>query len=161
MAPHLADVVADLDYPMAVATCSDGARRAGCLVGFLTQCSIHPPRVAACISRANHTHAVALCADFIAVHWLSSAERHVAELFGSETGDDTDKFASCRWRPGPGGAPVLEECGRSIVGLVLQHHDFGDHTAFLLEPVEAFADPSWPGQLGYQALRHLEPGHLP
>jgi flavin reductase (DIM6/NTAB) family NADH-FMN oxidoreductase RutF len=157
----LSDVVGDLDYPMAVATCSDGERRAGCLVGFLTQCSIHPPRVAVCISQANHTHEVALASPFVAVHWLSAAERHLAERFGSETGDDTDKFVGCRWHRGPGGVPILEDCGRSIVGRVLEVHDFGDHTALLLEPVEARADPSWPGQLGYQAVSGLEPGHLP
>jgi flavin reductase (DIM6/NTAB) family NADH-FMN oxidoreductase RutF len=29
--------------------------RAGCLVGFATQCSIQPPRFLACISRENRT----------------------------------------------------------------------------------------------------------
>lgn len=161
MAADLAAVLDDLDYPIAVVTCANGERRAGCLVSFLTQCSIDPPRVLACISRANHTYAVALAATHLAVHWLSSTQRRLAELFGSETGDDTDKFARCRWHPGAGGAPILEDCGRLVVGRVLEHHPAGDHTAFLLEPVDAVADRAWPGQLGYQAVRDLEPGHLP
>ena len=152
-------VVADLDYPMTVVTCAAGERRAGCLVGFVSQCSIDPPRVTVWISEANHTHEVALASGHLAVHWLSAEDGGLATLFGSETGDDVDKFARCRWRAGAGGAPVLEACGRRFVGRVLEHHSSGDHRAFLLEPVEAFAGPTWPGQLGYQAVRDLEPGH--
>ena len=160
MAARFPALVADLDYPMAVVTCDDGSQRSGCLVGFLSQCSIHPPRVTVWISEANHTHPVALGSEHLAVHLLSSAEKAVAELFGSRTGDEVDKFSRCRWHPGAGGAPVLEDCTRWMVGRVLDHHADGDHTAFLLEPVElSSAERPWPGQLGYQAVRHLDPGH--
>jgi flavin reductase (DIM6/NTAB) family NADH-FMN oxidoreductase RutF len=162
MADDPAAALADLDYPVAVVTCSDGeSRRSGCLVGFLTQCSIHPPRLLVCISRTNHTHPVALVATHLAVHWPSATQREMAELFGGRTGDEVDKFASCRWHAGAGGAPILEDCSRWIVGRVLERHPAGDHTAFLLEPVDALVDPAWPGQLGYQAVRDIEPGHLP
>lgn len=153
-------VVAGLDYPMTVVTCAAGERRAGCLVGFASQCSIDPPLMTVWISEANRTHEVALGATHLAVHWLSADDGDLAVLFGSETGDDVDKFARCRWRPSTGGAPVLEACGRWAVGRVLEHRRTGDHRAFLLEPVEAAADGSWSGQLGYQAVRGLDPGHL-
>ena len=160
MADGFPALVADLDYPMAVVTCDDGRQRSGCLVGFLSQCSINPPRVTVWISEANHTHPVALGSDHLAVHLLSSAEQEVAELFGSRTGDEVDKFSRCRWHPGTAGAPVLEDCARWFVGRVLGHHADGDHTGFLLEPIEvSSADRPWPRQLGYQAVRHLDPGH--
>ncbi len=37
-------LVTEIDYPMFIVTAAAGGRRAGCLVGFTTQCSIHPPR---------------------------------------------------------------------------------------------------------------------
>jgi flavin reductase (DIM6/NTAB) family NADH-FMN oxidoreductase RutF len=157
-----ARLVADLEYPMAVVTCDDGRRRSGCLVGFLSQCSIRPPRMMVWISEANHTHPVALASAHLAVHLLSAAERPVAERFGALTGDEVDKFAGCQWHPGSGGAPVLDECARWFVGRVLEHRAHGDHTGFLLEPVElSGAGAEWPGQLGYQAVRDLDPGHEP
>ena len=155
-------IVADLDYPMAVVTCSDREERSGCLVGFVTQCSIHPPRVMVWISQANHTHALALRSDHLGVHWLAATERPLAELFGSATGDEVDKFTRCRWRSAAGGVPVLEDAARWFVGRVLEHSSHGDHTGFLLQPVECSSAPApWPGQLGYQSVRELDPGHEP
>lgn len=161
MAPSLADVVADLDYPMTVVTCTDGRQRSGCLVGFASQCSIDPPRLMVWISRTNHSYPVALRAEHLGVHWLSAVERELAELFGSTTGDDVDKFSYCRWRPGPGGVPIVEQCSRWFVGRVLDRTATGDHTGFLLEPVGVSEAGPWPGQLGYQAVRDLVAGHEP
>jgi hypothetical protein len=44
------------------------------------------------------------------------------------------------------------------VGRVLERFDTGDHDGFLLEPGEAGTGP-WPGQLGFQQVRHMTPGH--
>ena len=159
MSSPFAEVVADLDYPMAVVTGRVGEEMSGCLVGFASQCSIDPPLVMVWISKANHTHAVALSSEHLAVHWLSSAERELAQVFGSTTGDIVDKFSYCRWRPGAGGVPVIEQCGRWFVGRVLERYATGDHTAFLLDPVEVSRQDPWPGQLGYQSVRDLQPGH--
>lgn len=153
--------VASLDYPMAIVTASAGSERSGCLVGFISQCSIHPPRVMAWISETNHTHHVALKSSHLAAHWLSVLELEAAELFGAQTGDELDKFARCDWQPGPGGAPVLSACPRWFVGRILGRFAHGDHTGFLLEPVQAAAEGPWPRQLGYQDVRHLDPGHRP
>ncbi|HEX8931084.1 MAG TPA: flavin reductase, partial [Actinomycetota bacterium] len=37
-----------LDYPMLIVTAETDGERAGCLVGFATQCSIEPPRFLLC-----------------------------------------------------------------------------------------------------------------
>ena len=47
-------------------------------------------------------------ADALAVHFLPDSADDLAELFGSQTGDTVDKFARCRWHPGPAGLPILE-----------------------------------------------------
>lgn len=151
-------LVGGLDYPMYVVTAADGDRRAGCLVGFASQCSIDPPRVMVWLSKANHTHQVARAADTLVVHVLAPDDHALAELFGAHTGTDVDKFARCDWRPGPGGAPVLADCPQWFAGRVLSRHDTGDHVGHLLEPVEV-GEATGLGQLPFQAVADLQPGH--
>ena len=149
---------AALDYPMFVVTAAADEERAGCLVGFATQCSLDPARIAVFLSRRNRTCRVAVRTDVLAVHLLAAHQRALADLFGSQTGDRVDKFAECQWTPGLAGVPLLDECPNRIVGRVLQRVDGGDHVGFVLDVVEASA-----GDLGtlltFQQVRDMEPGH--
>ena len=131
------EIVGELDYPMIVVTAAAAGRRAGCLVGFATQCSISPPRFAVYLSDKNHTYRVARDADTLGVHFLSTEDGELARLFGGETGDEIDKFAGLEWREGPGGTPLIERCPNRFVGRVLDRRPVGDHVSFLLEPIEA------------------------
>ena len=154
-------LVADLDYPLLIVTVVGDGERSGCLVGFATQCSIHPPRYWICISKSNHTWGVAMRAETMVVHVPSSEERALAELFGEATGDEVDKFARAEWAPGPDGVtPVLSGCDRWFAARVLQRVDGGDHTSFLVEPFAASGGGER-GQLGFQAAKDMDPGHPP
>src|SRR4051812_38755411 len=104
------ELMGELDYPMFIVTVAHGGERAGCLVGFATQGSIDPPRFLACLSKANRTYRVARGADALAVHFVPAGADGLAELFGGQTGDEVDKFSRCRWHPGPGGVPLLDDC---------------------------------------------------
>jgi flavin reductase (DIM6/NTAB) family NADH-FMN oxidoreductase RutF len=151
-------LVSDLDTPMYVVTAADGTDRAGCLVGFATQASIDPPRMLVLISRANETFRVASTAEALGVHFLGADNKDLAELFGEESGDWTDKFERCEWQDGPAGVPVLIGVKGWIVGRVLERLDAGDHVAHLLEPVDGgFAHAAAP--LTLQQVRDLDPGH--
>lgn len=147
-----------LDYPMFVVTTAHEDACSGCLVGFVTQASITPPRLLVCLSVNNHTYAVAQHAPLLAVHALGREQRSLARLFGEETGTFVDKFARCGWRPGPGGVPLLDGCPRVLVGEVLEQVPFGDHVGFLLEPVLVEANGSAPG-LTLTDLGDLSAGH--
>ena len=103
-------LVAQLDYPMFIATVATDEGRAGCLIGFATQCSIRPPRFLAGISDKNHTHRVAQRATAMGIHLVPEDATELAELFGGETGDELDKFERCSWRTGPEGVPLLDHC---------------------------------------------------
>jgi len=147
-----------LNYPMLLVTTATDGERAGCLVGFSTQSSIDPPRFIACLSDKNHTQRVASRADALAVHFLPPDAEDLAELFGSETGDEVDKFARCRWHPGPLGLPIIDRCRSWFVGRILERHPLGDHVAFILEPVAA-VDDGGSEHLTFSDVKHLEPGH--
>jgi flavin reductase (DIM6/NTAB) family NADH-FMN oxidoreductase RutF len=151
----------DLDQPMLVVTAAakDG-ERAGCLVGFSTQCSIAPPRFLVLLSDKNRTYRVARRADVLAVHLLDRTDHDLAALFGEETGDDVDKFAQTDWRAGPAGAPVLTSCRSWFVGRILERGPLGDHVAHVLAPIAVHREGDLEPLTLHDVL-DLEPGHDP
>jgi flavin reductase (DIM6/NTAB) family NADH-FMN oxidoreductase RutF len=158
--PTFEELVSQLDYAMFVVTTAAGDERAGCLIGFATQVSIEPPRFLACLSVKNHTYRVARRARVLVVHVVPENAEELAELFGGATGDDVDKFSRCVWRPGPDGAPVLEELENWFAGRILDTVTFGDHVGFVLEPIEGEAGRS-EDPLTFHRARRIEPGHEP
>ena len=159
MSSRFKQLVATLDYPLYVVTTAFEQQPAGCLIGFATQCSIHPPRFLACISKKNHTLSLAVRAPTLAVHIIDKKNKRIAELFGGETGDDVDKFSRVRWHF-VHGAPVVDACDRWFAGLVLERLDLGDHVGFLLEPLDT-EQHATSVQLTFQKARDIEPGHEP
>ena len=151
-------LVAQLDYPMFIATVAADDERAGCLIGFATQSSIHPPRFLAGISDKNRTHRVAQAATSMAIHLVPEDASELAELFGGETGDEVDKFERCSWQPGPEGVPLLDGCPNRFVGRIIERMDFGDHTGLVLEPFFAEVEEH-EGQLKFHRAKRIEPGH--
>jgi flavin reductase (DIM6/NTAB) family NADH-FMN oxidoreductase RutF len=119
-----------------------------------------PARYLACISRENRTFEVVCGADSVVVHFLGRAQIGLAELFGGETGDDVDKFEHCDWSPGPDGTPVLDGVPGWFQGRVLDRLDLGDHLGLWLEPVVT-EDAGGPLDMGFQAVKHIDPGHGP
>ncbi|MDQ1374971.1 MAG: hypothetical protein QOJ09_2309 [Actinomycetota bacterium] len=151
---------AAIDYPMYVVTAIADGERSGCLMGFATQCSIHPTRFLACISVVNHTYGVAKRADILAVHLLRDTDHATAELFGAKTGDDVDKFALISWHPGPGGVPILDSAKAWFAGPVLDVVDLGDHHGFVLDPVHGdVSEPARDHHFTFQAARDIKAGH--
>ncbi|MET7682466.1 flavin reductase family protein [Streptomyces sp. NPDC005423] len=126
-----------LDPPLYVVTAEAAGERAGCLVGFGSQCSIRPARFMVWLSKANHTFRVAEGAERLTVHLLRRDQDRLARLFGGETGDRVDKFAAVPWHRGPGGAVLLDDSAAWFVGRVVSRTDGGDHVGFLLAPEAA------------------------
>jgi flavin reductase (DIM6/NTAB) family NADH-FMN oxidoreductase RutF len=157
----LDDLLGSLDYPMFVVTtvAADDGERSGCLVGFATQCSIHPPRFLVCLSQKNHTARTVLLAEHLAVHLVPRDRMDLATLFGEETGDDGDKFAACSWSPGPGGVPMLDGCPVRFAGRISERIPLGDHTGYLLaaELAEGRAEPN--GYVRFRDVTDMDPGH--
>ena len=143
---------------MLIVTAAAGDERDGCLVGFHTQASIHPPRLLVCLSDKNRTYRLAREADVLIAPPRAADAADLAEIFGGETGDEVDKLAQVAWHPGPGGAPVLERCPNWVAGEVLERIDLGDHVGFLAEPIAGKADPE-ARPLRFSQTRRIEPGH--
>ncbi|MDX6234693.1 MAG: hypothetical protein QOH68_3811 [Nocardioidaceae bacterium] len=153
------ELMGSLDHPMIVVTTAGGDERAGCLVGFHSQCGIDPAGYAVWLSKANHTYRIAALADTFAVHFLDERQHDLAELFGTTTEDEIDKFGRCAWTPGPGGVPLLDECHDRFIGRRVAWLDVGpDHACLVLAPVTAEHDATT-HHLTFQQVRDLDAGH--
>ena len=146
-----------LDYPMLIVTAAAGDERAGCLVGFATQCAINPPRFVVFISDKNFTHRIAHRAEHLGIHVVPAEEADLASLFGETTGDEVDKFERCEWETGPHGVPVLPACGDRFVGRIVERVPSVDHTGFVVEPVSIRAEGG--SFFSFQRALSFEPGH--
>ncbi len=152
-------IAASLDPAMVVVTSAHDGERAGCLVGFHAQSSIEPHRYCVWLSKANHTGRIVARAPALAVHFLAAGQRDVAELFGTLSGDDVDKFDRCAWTEGPDGVPLIDAVPRRIVARkVAVLDEGGDHLCVVTEPVSAETDgPFTPLRLA--DVDDLTPGH--
>jgi flavin reductase (DIM6/NTAB) family NADH-FMN oxidoreductase RutF len=151
-------LTARVNYPIYVACTEHEGQKAGCVAGFVTQCSIDPARFLVCVSKANHNFQVAKNSGAMSLHLLGSQQHDLAVLFGHLTGDSSDKFERTEWKLGQTGVPVLQRCAAWIEGEVLVKQDVGDHVAFLLAPVNGGAGPE-DGELTVAQARDIEAGH--
>ncbi|MDP9402643.1 MAG: dihydrofolate reductase family protein [Actinomycetota bacterium] len=153
--------MAQLDMPMQIVTAGapEDGERGGCLVGFAAQCSIEPPRYMVWLSKKNHTLTIARRAEVLAVHFPTPDQLDLAARFGSRSGDNVDKLASERWHEGSNGVPILDDVPRWFAGRITERLDSGDHVAFMLEPIAGSIHAADLPQLGFQAVKHLQPGH--
>jgi len=155
-----ARLAGQLDYSLFIVTAAHGDERDGCLIGFATQVSIYPSRFLACLSVKNRTYRLAAQAATLVVHPVPDDAEELAVLFGGETGDEVDKFARCRWEPGPGGIPVLSDIDNWFAGRVLGHVGFGDHVGFVLAPTVVHHSGAH-DTLTFRRGPAIEPGHAP
>jgi flavin reductase (DIM6/NTAB) family NADH-FMN oxidoreductase RutF len=148
------------DSEAIVVTAESGSEQGGCLVGFFTRCSIHPPRLLVGISVVNHTFRVASTARTLGVHILDRSQRDLASLFGEQTGDRLVKLREVAWHRGHLGTPILDGCAAWLEGRVANQLVLGDHTGFVLDVVDAgVADRATPLRLS--EIGELTAGHAP
>jgi flavin reductase (DIM6/NTAB) family NADH-FMN oxidoreductase RutF len=151
--------MAALDPALIVVTTAVNRERAGCLVGFHTQSSIEPKRFCVWLSKANHTYRVALRSSHLAVHFLTVDDLPLAQLFGTRTGDDVDKFRNLEVTAGPGDVPVLADCPHWMtVRRTTLVDDGADHVCMIGEVVAAHSDGHLE-PLRLSQASHLTPGH--
>ena len=131
-------LMSSVDRPMIVVTTALGDEKAGCLVGFHAQSSIEPGRYTVWLSKANHTARVAQRATELAVHFLARDQHALAAHFGTQSGDDVDKFATLDVELADGSVPLLRDCpnrfwGRKVAVL----DEGGDHLCVVIAPEDA------------------------
>jgi flavin reductase (DIM6/NTAB) family NADH-FMN oxidoreductase RutF len=153
------EIAGQLDYPMVIVTTAAREERAGCLVGFHSQCGINPARYAIWISKANHTFRVATGANMFGVHFLDERARDLAVLFGTTSDDSSDKFARCRWSPGPNGVPLLDDCTTRMLAQRVASFDCdADHVCIVVAPITVEMSAQF-RPLMFSSVKNLDAAH--
>lgn len=148
-----------VDYALHVVTSSSAAGEpSGCVVGFVTQCSIVPPRFLVCISKINHTYFTTERSNALVLHLVGRDQLDLVSLFAEETGDAVNKFRRCLWHTGVTGSPVLSGCAAWLECVVVDRWGVGDHQALLVRPV-AGGSGEFPDVVTVQSSPDLQPGH--
>lgn len=148
-----------VDYSLHVVTSSSPeGEPSGCVVGFVTQCSIVPLRFLVCISKVNHTYFTTESSNSLTLHLVGRDHIDLASLFAEETGDTVDKFSRCLWHTGVTGSPVLSGCTSWLECLVIDRWSVGDHQALLVRPVTGGSGTSQ-DVLTARDSPDLQPGH--
>ena len=94
-----------MDAPLVVVTAASGDQRAGCVVGFHSQCSIEPPRYAVWLSKANRTYRVALFATHVALHVLGTEDERAGRAVRRRDRRRSRQVRPLRVGAGPGRCP--------------------------------------------------------
>ncbi|WP_336209398.1 flavin reductase family protein [Nonomuraea sp. LPB2021202275-12-8] len=88
--------------------------------------SLDPPLVSFYVDQSSTTWPWLRSADHFAVNVLASDQVEVAARFARK---GVDRFAEpTRWRPGPLGAPLLQDVSAHLICLPHETVDVGDHT---------------------------------
>jgi flavin reductase (DIM6/NTAB) family NADH-FMN oxidoreductase RutF len=133
------DLMGMLDYPLFVVTTAAEGEPAGCLVSLATQISVQPPSFVVSLTQKSHTAEVASRSGYLAVHTLPQRQQALAQLFGTLSGHQVNKFDRCSWRTGPHGMPILDETLGCFVARTVSRSDIADRVVYLLEPIAAWA----------------------
>ena len=117
----------------AVTTGRVGARH-GILATAVSSLSFDPPSLLVCINRAASLHEPLACAETFCVNVLGLGNRDVAEVFFHKRGEE--RFTAGSWSE-LHGVPVLDSAQSSFICRTAHRHEFGTHTIFIGELLEA------------------------
>lgn len=115
-------------------TTQDDGERYGILATAVSSLSFDPPSLLVCVNRAASLHDPLARAEKFAVNVLGMGNRDVAEHFMLPLSED--RFAVGEWEM-LADVPVLASAQSTLICRTAHRHEFGTHTIFIGELVEA------------------------
>ena len=115
----------------------------GCTANAVASLSLEPPLMLVCLDRAASTHPRMLAARSFAINVIRSGadNEQLARHFASK---HDDKFAGVAFRPGTGGAPILDAALAWLECELDRTYEGGDHTIFVGRVIDAAAEEGEP-----------------
>jgi len=98
-----------LTFGVYVVGVAHGDRRDAFTAAWIMQTSFDPLLLALSVNPENASYPLLRAGRGFTVSVLRQGQLELARRFGTRSGRDEDKLRGVRWRPGRGGAPVLEE----------------------------------------------------
>ena len=104
---------------------------------WVMQASFDPLLLALSINREHASYRLLHAGGGFVVNLLKQGQLDLARAFGTLSGRDRDKLALVGWRPGRGGAPILEEALGYFDCRLESSMPAGDHDLVLGRVLEA------------------------
>ena len=153
-----------LSYGLFVLTARENGRDNGCIINTAGLLTDNPKRIQIAVNKANFTHDMIKRTGVFNVSVLDQdAEFGVFKQFGFCSGRDTDKFADASYdhRTKNGLRYVPENCNAVLSGKVVEAYDWGSHTLFVAELVEAKTLSDVPSMTYQYYFDHVKPKPAP
>ena len=169
LAPVAADIIDmntmfKLSYGLFVLTAKDGDKDNGCIINTVTQITETPLRISAAVNKANYTHDMIMKTGEFNVSILAeSVPFSVFQIFGFQSGRTADKFAGCDYdaRTANGIRYIPEHTAGIISAKVAESNDYGTHTLFIADVMQAFVASDEPSVTYKYYFDHIKPKPQP
>ena len=112
-----------------------GIKRGGFTAAWITQVSFDPLLIALSVNPEHASFPLLTGAGGFAISILGQGQLELARHFGTQSGRSIDKFATQRWQPAAGGAPVLSDAIGYLDCRIVACHPAGDHKLVLAQVV--------------------------
>lgn len=128
-----------IGYGLYVVTSNDGKQNNGLIVNTVTQVSDNPNRIAVNINKANYSYHVIKQTGILNVNCLTvDAPFKVFEIFGFQSGRNTDKFVNYPYILSDNGLPILTNYINASISLKVENYiDLDSHGMFICSVTEA------------------------
>jgi flavin reductase (DIM6/NTAB) family NADH-FMN oxidoreductase RutF len=123
----IAGLLHRLGYGVYVIGVAHGGRRDAFTAAWLMQVSFDPLLVALSVNPGNASYPLLRESGGFAASVLGREQLELARRFGTRSGRDEDKLDGVAWRPGIGGAPILEKALAFLECAVVDRRPAGDH----------------------------------
>ena len=153
-----------LSYGLFVLTARENGKDNGCIINTAGLLTDNPKRIQIAVNKANFTHDMIKRTGVFNVSVLNKdAGFAMFKQFGFCSGRDTDKFASVSYdcRTENGLRYIPENCNAVLSGKVLEAYDWGTHTLFIAELVEAKNLGNVPSMTYQYYFDHVKPKPAP
>jgi len=153
-----------LSYGLFVLTARENGRDNGCIINTAGLLTDNPKRIQIAVNKANFTHDMIKRTGVFNVSVLDQdASFAMFKQFGFCSGRDTDKFESVSYdcRTENGLRYIPESCNAVLSGKVLETYDWGTHTLFIAELVEAKNLGNVPSMTYQYYFDHVKPKPAP
>jgi len=107
---------------------------AGMTASAFAALSLDPPLILVCVAHSSTQHDALISAPGFAVHVLGHDQHHLSDHFAQKGGD---KFKGLDHRPGPFGAPLLDNVTARLICAQEAAPVGGDHTILIGRVIEA------------------------
>lgn len=127
-------------YGLYLLTSKDGEKDNGCIINTTVQITINPNRVMVAVNKQNYTHDMILKSGMLGISILTEETPFsLLERFGFQSGQDVNKFEDFNSvkRSQLGVLGLTQYSNAFISGKIIAAHDYGTHTVFVAEVVEA------------------------